>query len=51
MNTRELVAIGFPSGPCVERAKAVLHEARTARQDMRAVVQDLKRWEWTSPAG
>lgn len=43
MNTRELVAMGFPAGPCVERAKQVLQQARAARQDMAAVVVDLKR--------
>jgi tRNA-splicing ligase RtcB len=43
MNTRELVAIGFPAGPCVERAKQVLQQARAAKQNMPAVVQDLKR--------
>src|SRR5688572_14881747 len=43
MNTRELVAIGFPAGPCVERAKQVLQQARGAKQNMPAVVQDLKR--------
>jgi tRNA-splicing ligase RtcB len=43
MNTRELVAIGFPAGPCVERAKQVLQQARAGKQNMPAVVQDLKR--------
>ena len=43
MNTRELVAIGFPAGPCVERAKQVLQPARATKQNMRAVVEDLKR--------
>lgn len=43
MNTRELVAIGLPAGPCVERAKQVLQQARAARQDMAAVREDLKR--------
>ena len=43
MNTRELVAIGFPAGPCVDRAKQVLQQARAARQNMPAVVEDLKR--------
>jgi tRNA-splicing ligase RtcB len=43
MNTRELVAIGFPAGPCAEGAKQVLQRARAARQNMRAVVEDLKR--------
>jgi tRNA-splicing ligase RtcB (3'-phosphate/5'-hydroxy nucleic acid ligase) len=42
MNTRELVAIGFPAGPCVDRAKQVLQEARAARQNMASVVEDLK---------
>ncbi len=35
--------MGFPAGPCVERAKQVLQQARAARQDMAAVVVDLKR--------
>jgi tRNA-splicing ligase RtcB len=43
MNTRELVAIGFPAGPCVERAKQVLQQARANKQYMPAVVEDLKR--------
>jgi tRNA-splicing ligase RtcB len=43
MNTRELVAIGFPAGPCAERAKQVLQKARAARQNMPTVVEDLKR--------
>ena len=43
MNTRELVAIGFPAGACVERAKQVLQQARAAKQNMPAVVEDLKR--------
>jgi tRNA-splicing ligase RtcB len=43
MNTRELVAIGFPAGACAERAKHVLQQARAAKQNMAAVVEDLKR--------
>jgi microcystin degradation protein MlrC len=43
MNTRELVAIGFPAGACAERAKQVLQQARAAKQNMAAVVEDLKR--------
>jgi tRNA-splicing ligase RtcB len=43
MNTRELVAIGFPAGPCAEHAKRVLQQARAARQNMATVVEDLKR--------
>src|SRR5687768_10904712 len=43
MNTRELVAIGFPAGLCVERAKQVLQQARATKQNMPAVVEDLKR--------
>src|SRR5574338_833491 len=43
MNTRELVAIGFPAGACVEHAKHVLHQARAAHQNMAAIVEDLKR--------
>jgi tRNA-splicing ligase RtcB len=43
MNTRELVAIGFPAGACVEHAKQVLQQARAAKQNMTAVVEDLKR--------
>jgi tRNA-splicing ligase RtcB len=35
--------MGFPAGPCVERAKQVLQRARAAEQNMPAVVQDLKR--------
>src|SRR5687768_9195135 len=43
MKTRELVGIGIPSGPCAERAKQVLQQARAAKQNMRDVVDDLKR--------
>jgi tRNA-splicing ligase RtcB (3'-phosphate/5'-hydroxy nucleic acid ligase) len=43
MNTRELVAIGFPAGPCAQHAKQVLQQARAAKQNMRTVVEDLKR--------
>jgi tRNA-splicing ligase RtcB len=43
MNTRELVAIGFPAGTCAERAKQVLQQARAAGQNMTTVVEDLKR--------
>jgi tRNA-splicing ligase RtcB (3'-phosphate/5'-hydroxy nucleic acid ligase) len=43
MNTRELLAIGFPAGPCVEGARQVLQQARAARQNMRTVIDDLKR--------
>ncbi len=42
MNTRELVAIGFPAGPCVEGAKQVLQQARAARQNIATVVEALK---------
>ena len=42
MNTRELVAIGFPAGPCAQHAKQVLQQARTAKQNMSTVVEDLK---------
>ena len=50
MNTRELVAIGFPAGACAERAKQVLQQARATKQNMRAVVEDLKRLA-VEPAG
>ena len=43
MNTRELVAIGFPAGPCAQHAKQVLQQARAAKQNMHTVVEDLKR--------
>ena len=43
MNTRELVAVGFPAGPCAQHAKQVLQEARAAKQNMGTVVEDLKR--------
>src|SRR5215207_285809 len=43
MNTRDLVGIGFPPGPCVERAKHVLQQARANKENMPAVVEDLKR--------
>src|SRR5262245_1285449 len=43
MNTRELIAIGFPTGACAEHAKQVLQQARAANQNMAAVVEDLKR--------
>src|SRR5262245_54992179 len=43
MNTRELVAIGFPAGACAEGAKQLLQQARAAKQNMAAVVEDLKR--------
>src|SRR5262249_7903574 len=43
MNTRELVAIGIPAGPCAERAKQLLQQARAAGQNMRTVVEDLTR--------
>ncbi|MFN8063035.1 MAG: RtcB family protein [Vicinamibacterales bacterium] len=43
MNARELVAIGFPAGVCVHRAKAVLQHARTERLNVAEVVADLKR--------
>ena len=43
MKTRELVAIGLPSGPCAEGAKQVLQQARAAKHNMRDVVDDLKR--------
>src|SRR5262249_11986164 len=43
MNTRELVAIGIPAGACAERAKQLLQHAGAAKQNMTAVVEDLKR--------
>jgi hypothetical protein len=43
MNTRELVAIGFPAGACAERARQVLQQARAAKRNMAAVVEDLQR--------
>jgi len=43
MNTRELVAIGFPAGACAQHAKQVLQQAHAARLDMAIVVEDLKR--------
>src|SRR5690242_17057434 len=49
MNTRELVAIGFPAGACAERARQVLQQARAAKQNMAAVVEDLQRLA-TAPA-
>ncbi|MCC7124349.1 MAG: RtcB family protein [Acidobacteria bacterium] len=42
MNTRELVALGIPSGPCVERAKQILQKARASKQPLAAVTDDLK---------
>src|SRR5215831_11663169 len=43
MNTRELVAIGFPAGACAQHAKQVLQQAHAAKVDMAIVVEDLKR--------
>src|SRR5499427_9027280 len=43
MNTRELVAIGFPAGACAQHAKQVLQQAHAAKLDMAIVVEDLKR--------
>src|ERR671918_994350 len=43
MNTRELIAIGFPAGACAQHAKQVLQQAHTAKLDMAIVVEDLKR--------
>jgi tRNA-splicing ligase RtcB (3'-phosphate/5'-hydroxy nucleic acid ligase) len=43
MNTRELVAIGFPAGACAQHAKQVLQQAHAAKLDMTIVVEDLKR--------
>jgi tRNA-splicing ligase RtcB (3'-phosphate/5'-hydroxy nucleic acid ligase) len=43
MTTRELAAIGFPAGACVQRARQVLQEAHAAKLDMAIVVEDLKR--------
>jgi len=42
MNTRNLVAMGIPAGPCAERAKQLLQQARSAKQNMAAVLEDLK---------
>ena len=43
MNTRELVAIGFPAGACAQHAKQVLQQAHAAKRDMAVVTADLKR--------
>src|SRR5829696_7869497 len=43
MNTRELVAIGFPAGACAQHAKQVLQQAHAAKLDMAIVIEDLKR--------
>jgi tRNA-splicing ligase RtcB len=50
MKTRELVAIGFPAGACAERARQALQQARAAKRDVTAVVEDLKRLA-AAPAG
>ena len=43
MKTRDLAAIGIPSGACAETAKRILQIAHTAKRSMRAVQDDLKR--------
>src|SRR5918999_979812 len=43
MKTRDLVAIGIPSGPCADRAKRILQEAGAAKRGMTSVLDDLKR--------
>lgn len=43
MNTRELVAIGFPAGACAQHAKHVLQQAHAAKLDMAVVADELKR--------
>ena len=43
MNTRELVAIGFPAGACARHAAQVLQQAHAAKLDMAIVVEELKR--------
>lgn len=43
MNTRELVAMGFPAGACVQHARQVLKQAHVAKLDMAIVAEDLRR--------
>jgi len=43
MKTRDLAAIGIPSGPCAETAKQLLQRAKTVKRSMRDVQDDLKR--------
>jgi tRNA-splicing ligase RtcB len=50
LKTRDLVAIGIPAGPCAERAKQLLQEARTAKRNMSAVLEDLKQLARTPDA-